>query len=82
MFSIRLSDELSEKLKQIADADKKTKTEIVKLAIEKYIGEYEKKLSPYTLGKDLFGKYGSGETDRSVNRKQILKDKLRDKFSH
>jgi len=35
--------------------------------------------SAYELGKDLFGKYGSGRHDLSTNRKAILNEVLRAK---
>jgi RHH-type rel operon transcriptional repressor/antitoxin RelB len=35
--------------------------------------------SAYDLGKDLFGKYGSGRRDLSRNRKAILNEMLRAK---
>ena len=38
-------------------------------------------LTPYQLGKDLFGKYGSGKSTLSQDYKKILKEKLRGKRS-
>jgi hypothetical protein len=37
--------------------------------------------SPYELGKEVFGKYGSGRSDLSTNRKAILGEILRAKRS-
>lgn len=39
-------------------------------------------LTPYQLGKDLFGKYGSGKGNLSQDYKKILKEKLRGKYAH
>ena len=82
MVSIRLPEELEKKLVEIAKVDKKTKTEIIKLALTKFIHDFEKNTSPFELGKDLFGKYGSKKGNLSKDRKRILKEKLRDKYSH
>ncbi len=38
--------------------------------------------NPYELGKDLFGRYGSGRDDLSTNRKALLQEKLRAKHRH
>lgn len=38
------------------------------------------KKTPYELGKDLFGKYGSGKADLAQNRKNYLKEILNEKF--
>jgi hypothetical protein len=37
---------------------------------------------PYTLGKNLFGRYGSGRRDGSTHRKQAIRKKLGMKHCH
>ena len=32
--------------------------------------------SPYELGKTLFGRFSSGDTERSVRRKQLVREKI------
>jgi len=81
MISLRLSDDLDEKLNQIAKTEKISKSEIVKRALVLYFKDYQKSHSPYDLGTDLFGKYGSGDGTLSQNYKNILKGKLREKHS-
>ena len=81
MISLRLSDDLDEKLNQIAKNEKISKSEIVKRALVLFFDDYQKKHSPYDLGADLFGKYGSGNGSLSQNYKQILKGKLREKHN-
>ncbi|MCP4345263.1 MAG: CopG family transcriptional regulator [Desulfobacterales bacterium] len=39
---------------------------------------YTEKPDAYSLGKDLFGKYGSGKGKLSQDYKKILKEKLRE----
>jgi predicted DNA-binding protein len=82
MASIRLSPELEEKLKTFSEVENITKTDIIKQALQAYFSEYEKKKFPYELGKDLFGKYGSGHKDLSKTYKKVLKGKLYEKHSH
>ena len=81
MISLRLSNDLDEKLNQIAENEKISKSEIVKRALVLYFEDYQKTHSPYDLGADLFGKYGSGNGTLSQNYKNILKGKLREKHS-
>jgi len=81
MISLRLSTDLDDKLNQIAKNEKISKSEIVKRALVLYFKDYQKSHSPYDLGSDLFGKYGSGDGSLSQNYKNILKGKLREKHS-
>ena len=81
MISLRLSNDLDEKLNQIAKDEKISKSELVKRALVLYFEDYQKTHSPYDLGSDLFGKYGSGNGNLSQNYKNILKGKLREKHS-
>jgi len=46
------------------------------------IKEKNPTMTPYQLGKDLFGKYGSGKGNLSQDYKKILKEKLRGKYAH
>ena len=80
MTSIRLPNKIENNLDNIARNEHKTKSEIIKLAVKKFIYEYYNKVSPYELGKESFGKYGSMINDNSINYKKKIKDKISDKF--
>ena len=82
MTSLRLSPEMENKLNAVSSAENLSKSEIIKRALTAYFSEYDNTLSPYELGRDLFGKYGSGENDLSVTYKKRLKKKLREKHAH
>ncbi len=81
MISLRLTSDLEEKLNRIAESENISKSEIVKQALVLYFKDYYKKHSPYDLGTDLFGKYGSGKGNLSLEYKNLLKGKLREKHS-
>lgn len=81
MISIRLPEELEEKLNEISHIEHKTKTEILKESLLLYIENRETEISPYELGKKYFGKYNSGGSDLSVNHKEIIREKLRKKHN-
>lgn len=82
MTSIRLSADVEKKIEKISRTEKTTKSEIIKTALKEYFDSYDKKSTPYDLGKNIFGKYGSGKGDLAKNRKKILKEKISDKISH
>ncbi len=81
MISLRLPPDLEKKLAEISSIEKKTKTDIIKESILLYIKERENAVSPYELGKKYFGKYHSGQTDRSVHHREIIKNKIKSKHN-
>ena len=78
MLAVRLPDDLENEIKKAAQYRRTTKTEIVKEALQLYFDQKSSrnKPTPYELGKDLFGRYGSGESDRFVTYKKRLKEKI------
>ena len=79
MLAVRLSEELEADLGRYAQALSRTKSDVVKEALALYLDAQKRKseTTPYQLGEELFGRYGSGDGDRSVTYKQRLRDKLR-----
>ncbi|GAB6091089.1 ribbon-helix-helix domain-containing protein [Spirochaeta dissipatitropha] len=80
MTTVRLPADMEKKLSSISKAQKKSKSEIIKDALEMFMEQEHLNYCSYELGEDLFGQYGSGRNDLSKNYKHILKDKLNDKF--
>lgn len=78
MLTLRLSSELEEKLNNIAELLGIPKSEVVRKSLQAYLKNLEQN-SAWNAGKEMFGKYSSGQTDLSENRKSILKQKLQDK---
>jgi len=81
MTTVRLPADMERKLESISKAQKKTKSEIIKDALEMFMEQEHLNYSSYELGEDLFGQYGSGRNDLSKNYKKILKNKLNDKYN-
>ncbi len=81
MLSIRLPLDYEKKINQISIYKNITKSEAVKEAFKKYFEDYDLKIKPYELGKDLFGIYGSGKGNLSQDYKKIIKEKLHAKHS-
>lgn len=81
MTTIRLNDDLNNKLITLQDIENVTKTEIIKRAIAEYYEHHVAEKTPYELGFDLFGRFGDAE-DLSTSYKSRLKRKLHDKHAH
>lgn len=82
MLNVRLDKDQEKKLKEFSNSKNISKTEMVKEALAMYYKSQSQKTSPYDSGKELFGVYGSGESDRSRTYKSKIKDHLHEKHSH
>ena len=82
MLTVRLPDDLEAELDRIASRESRTKSDIVKDALQQYITSQQQKRSSYEAGKDLFGIAATGEHDRSQTYKKRIQEKLREKDSH
>ena len=81
MLSVRLPKDLEYDLEAYSTKQHISKSDIVKEAITKYLSEAESLQTSFDLGKDLFGKYSSEETDLSRTYKKRVKEKLGEKFN-
>ena len=61
-ISVRLSDALEQDLESVALRTGQSKSHIIKQSLQEYLAKQKPQLTAYELGKDLFGKYGSGKT--------------------
>ena len=82
MLTVRLPDKTEKELQKFCEQQQKTKSQVVKEALMMYLQQAQTNSSPYELGKDLFGREGSGQSDSSVNYKKRLKAKFNEKYSH
>ena len=79
-ITVRLPEELEAELRTRLDAQGLGLSDFVRTAIaEKLDREAAGQPSVYKLGKNVFGKHGSGRDDLSTNRKAILDELLRAK---
>jgi hypothetical protein len=83
MLAVRLNERLEEELTYYTKIYAQTKTEVVKEALKLYfeIQREKNKKRPFELGKELFGRYESGESNLSTSYKKRLKEKLSEKYS-
>lgn len=79
MLTVRLPEDIERELDRIAAEERTTKTQIVRLALERYMTAHRDRRSSFELGEDLFGRFGSGEGRLSSTFKRRVREKLRAK---
>jgi predicted DNA-binding protein len=81
MTTVRLPMEIEQKLEILSRQKHKSKTDIIREALENLFRAEESEKDSYELGEAYFGKYGSGDGTLSVNYKNKIKEKLNAKFN-
>lgn len=51
-----------------------------KVVLNSLTEDFKEIPSPYDSGKELFGRFSSGETQRSVQRKKLIREKIYEKY--
>jgi Arc/MetJ-type ribon-helix-helix transcriptional regulator len=77
MTTVRLPAEVEQKLNDLSKRKRKSKSELIKEALEAYLEQLATEEDSYTLGRGYFGQFGSGNGSLSVTYKKRLKEKLR-----
>lgn len=82
-LTVRLEPELEDQLEDYCQAEGTTKTAVVTQALREFLATLRQQRTPYELGADLFGADTTEHEPRDVaaNYKQLLKAKLRAKYS-
>ncbi len=80
MIKVYLPDDLEKQLILFALHTHKSKSEIIKDALEKMLVQEQSQQDSYTLGENYFGRYQSGDSIRSTTYKTRLKSKLPTKY--
>jgi predicted DNA-binding protein len=81
MTTVRLPIEIEQRLEILARKKHKSKTDIIREALEKLFIQEESEKDSYELGEEYFGKYGSGDGSLSITYKDKLKDKINAKLN-
>jgi len=76
MTSVRLPIEVEQRLEIISRKRNKSKSEIIKEALENLFIADSNENDSYEIGCELFGKYGSGDGSLSTTYKSKLRDKI------
>jgi RHH-type rel operon transcriptional repressor/antitoxin RelB len=80
-ISLRLESGLENALEERARSEGRSKSELIRKLIADFIAQQSKPNTPWELGRDYFGRYGSGRGNLSIDRKRILKEKIHAKKS-
>lgn len=75
-ISLRLDGDLEHALEKHAKMMGRSKSELIRGLIDDFLKNKTTRPSPWEIGKDVFGRHGSGKGNLSFNRKSILKEKL------
>ena len=78
MITLRLDPDLEKEISTVAKNIGITKSDLIRQSLIEYLGKLERP-NAWELGKDFFGRYSSGLGNLSVDRKTILKEKIRAK---
>ena len=81
MTTIRLPLEIEQKLASLSEIQNKSKTEIIKDALEEFFYQQSNEKDSYELGREYFGKFGSGDGSLSTTYKAKLKEKIHAKYN-
>lgn len=82
MLTVRLPEELENEIRRIAESEHRSKSEIVKEALQAYLSAQRERRSSYELGNDLFGVSASGQAEGSNSYKRRVREKLGEKHAH
>ncbi len=78
MITLRLDPTLEQAINDTAQKLGLTKSELIRKSILEYLSKLGK-ANAWEVGQDLFGKYSSGLSNLSTERKAIVKKRIRAK---
>ncbi len=78
MITLRLDPKLEQAVNNTAKNLGLTKSELIRKSIYDYLYKLSKP-NAWEIGENLFGKYSSGLSNLSTNRKELIKNRLKAK---
>ena len=81
MITLRIEPELEEAVTVASSKLGVSRSELFRRSIKEYLKTIDT-ASPWDQGKHLFGKYSSGNSNLSIDRKQLIKNKVKTKYGH
>ena len=75
-ITVRVDKEFELTLDALATQEGISKSALIRQCLEDFVERKQCEKSPWELGKDIFGIYGSGKGDISTNRKNIVRKKI------
>ena len=78
-LAVRLDPELERALEACCARARIPKSQAVKESLRQYLAQREQPADAYTIGRTLFGRWGSGSGGVSVERKARFREVVREK---
>ena len=78
MITLRLNPKLEQQIVLTAKNFGISKSQLVRKSLQNYLQQIHPP-TPWEVGKELFGKYASGQANLSAKRKELIKEKIRAK---
>jgi hypothetical protein len=75
-ITVRLDADTQRALARAAKQKGLSKSELVRQCLHEYLGQKGDARLAWELGKDVFGKYGSGRSDLAKEAKRIVREKI------
>ena len=75
-ITVRLEPELGRQLSSVARQEGLTRSELTRVCLRDFLARRKTRKSAWELGKDLFGKFGSGRGDLSKSKRTVLRAKI------
>lgn len=76
LISVRLEERLAAEVARAAEDGGVSRSEFIRQCLADYVARRKVKNLAWELGKDLFGKHGSGRSDLSTNADRIVREKI------
>jgi len=80
MTTVRLPIEVEQRLEVLARQRHKSKSDIIKEALESLFYQAESEKDSYSLGEEYFGRFGSGDGTLSISYKERIKANINAKY--
>jgi len=80
MTTVRLPNDVEQRLEILARQRHTSKSDLIKEALESLFFKAESEKDSFSLGEEYFGKYGSGDGSLSTTYKTRMKDKVNVKY--
>jgi predicted DNA-binding protein len=80
-LAVRLDAELERELEAYCARAGIPKSQAVKESLREYLAHKAAPADAYTIGAELFGRWGGGDADRSITRKAVFRETVRAKHA-
>ena len=80
-ISLRISGREAALIETLARELQLTQSDVLKEGLAALQDKLRQQRSAYDIGRDLFGRHGSGRRDLSQRRKEIFRDAVREKLA-